>query len=402
MLAQAPAQTVRRPVDTAGNIFNGTDSFDNPSAVSGQRTFRFSKTTSSADTVENVVLARNHLNVGRTHTLLVKVVPALGIDVTDPNNPVFTTLHAPLITGRVTVSPDFFAAAPMKLEIDATTPDNRFPQLEISGATLFTPGGVSLGIVAVYGLDIGNSRVFTGRDAPSLSIDVLNNPLDIHDNSALSGTDIAIRGRPNVTELKIDHSTVQAQRNLTIGSRSAPVPIVIQNSTQLASLAANLELLANRGPITLNSPKSVSARRNLLIDAFINEQVDGSGQAITTPGLVDLHGGLFVADSIRLRGYAQGGDAVIINGSTMRANQLLELFAEGGGALRFQGAVTLQAKLAKLAGAVVQVDPNGTVTIKGKGRVFTDDARFNTGSWGTISASQGLAPTAKFSDRGKF
>jgi quercetin dioxygenase-like cupin family protein len=402
LLAQAPAPASRRAVDTAHNIFNGTDSFNNPRAVTEQRTFRFSQTTSTADTVENVVLARNSLNVGRTHTLLVEMQPAFGVDASDPNNPIFTTFHAPLIKGRVTVSPDFFTTAPMRLEIDATTPDDMFPQLTLSGATLFTPRGVSLGIIGGYGLDIGNSRVFTGRDAPSLSIDVVNNGLNIHNDSAISGTNVAIRGGANVTELKIDHSSVRAQRNLTIGSRTAAAPIVIRNSTELASLAANLQWLAYRGPITIDSPKSVSARRNLLIDAFIKDQVDGSGQPITTPGLVNILGGLFVADNLRVRGYAQAGDAVIINGSTMRANQLLELFAEGGGALRFQGDVTLQAKLAKLAGAIVQVDPHGTVTIKGKGRVYTNDARFNTGTWGTISATRGLSPTAKYEDRGKF
>lgn len=395
-LARAEVPAARRAVDTVNNIFNGVDSFNDPLAVTQQRTYRFSPTASTADTMQNRVLTRDPLNVGRTHTLLVQMQPAFGIDASDPNDPIFTTLHGPLITGRVTVAPDFFASAPMKLEIDATVPDPVFPQLDIHDATLFTPANVSLGIIAGYGLDIGNSRVFTGQGAPSLTIDVQNNGLSIHHGSRVSGTNVTIQGGANATALQVDNSAIFAQRNLVIGSKNASTPIVIQNSTQLAALAANLQLLADRGPITITSPKSVSARRNLLIDAFIKEQ------ASPTPGVVNLQNALLGADAIRVRGYAPAGDAVIINGSTLRANQLIELFAEGGGALRFQGQVELAAKLAKLAGAVVQVDPGGAVTIKGKGRVFTNDARYNTGAWGTISATKGLAAPAKYENRGKF
>jgi hypothetical protein len=96
------------------------------------------------------------------------------------------------------------------------------------------------------------------------------------------------------------------------------------------------------------------------------------------------------AASIRVRGFADGADALIVDGSQFNATQLIKLYAEGASTLRFRNAVSLNTPLAVLAGKTVQVDNGGSVSISGKGRVYTDSDNYNKAGYGTIQAKGGL------------
>jgi hypothetical protein len=149
-------------------------------------------------------------------------------------------------------------------------------------------------------------------------------------------------------------------------------------------------VLSKRAAIDVASGSSLRAGHKMLLDAY-NQLLDSAGNVDQTPGQITVENAHLIAEAIRLRGFAQGADALVIDGSTLSASQLIELFAEGASTIRFRNDVTLKTALAILAGQTVEVDPGGNVQITGKGKVYTDHANFNSGGFGTIQASKGLS-----------
>ena len=107
------------------------------------------------------------------------------------------------------------------------------------------------------------------------------------------------------------------------------------------------------------------------------------------------------ADVIRARGYSGSGDSLLIDGSTFNASTMLKLYGEGAGTVRFRNTVQLNTPLAIIAGQTVIVDPGGNVQITGQGRIYTDNAKFNTPSQGTIQATGSLS-TSPHANRPSF
>jgi hypothetical protein len=173
--------------------------------------------------------------------------------------------------------------------------------------------------------------------------------------------------------------------NVTIGSRKTKTSIQITNSSQVAAIAGNLSLLAHQGPVNV-SGSALRASGQLLID---------------TDSTASIQASTLAANVIKARAFSAGGNALVIDGSSLNANTLIQLYAEGAGTLLFRNQVTLNTPHAVLAGKMVEVQAGGAVQVKGKASVFTDDARFNLPGYGTLSAGGGTT-TQPHAARPKF
>ncbi len=367
-----------------------------PNAVPRERPYTFPGDLSTAFSISDTEFQRDPIrNPGRTNILYVELAPESGPDD--------LPLNAPQISGNVSVSADFFSGAPRMLRLFTSTLKPGFDRIKILADTVVsTPAGVALEIDAKYGLDIDGATLRVGdalATSELLYLHAASGGITVKNRSLLRGGRIRIDATAPGTETSIDRSTIEAQRDLKIGVGFTPTGITIRNSSELRSVLANLQLTAFRAPVTVES-STLSAKANLLIDAYVSPQ-DSMKKDVTTPGRVSVRDAQLMAQAIRIRGFADGGDALVIDGSTLNAAQLIKLYAEGASTLRFRNAVTLNTAMAVLAGQTVEVDPGGKVTISGKGRVFTDNPNFNTGSYGTIDAKKGLTP-GTFSARGDF
>ena len=161
--------------------------------------------------------------------------------------------------------------------------------------------------------------------------------------------------------------------NVTIGSRKTKTSIQITNSSQVAAIAGNLSLLGHQGPVNM-SASALRASGQLLID---------------TDSTASIQASTLAANVIKARAFSAGGNALVIDGSTLNANTLIQLYAEGAGTLQFRNQVNLNTPHAVLAGKTVEVQAGGAVNVKGKASVFTDDARFNLPGYGTLNAGGG-------------
>ena len=115
--------------------------------------------------------------------------------------------------------------------------------------------------------------------------------------------------------------------------------------------------------------------------------LDASG---THTGVVGLRDATLNASVIKARAFAPAGDALIVDGSTLNADQLIQLYAEGTSTLRFRNQVTLNTNQAIIAGKTVEVDSGGNVNVRGKADIYTDSANFNRSGYGNINAGGGV------------
>ena len=127
-----------------------------------------------------------------------------------------------------------------------------------------------------------------------------------------------------------------------------------------------------------------------------------SGQLlIDTDSTASIQASTLAANVIKARAFSAGGNALVIDGSTLNANTLIQLYAEGASTLQFRNQVNLNTPHAVLAGKTVEVQAGGAVNVKGKASVFTDDARFNLPGYGTLNAGGGTT-TQPHAARPKF
>ncbi len=376
------------------SVFRVANDLDNKDAVTRERSFVFDSGDSVTDTLGNNVgtftFSRDASKIGRTKLLKVQLAPHLAVVGPD----VIRDLP-PRIIGDVTVAASFFAGDTRTLQIvtlttfDPTAPGTERLSIE-PGAYVHTPSGVGLGFVVSQGMDVNGAKLTAGKGTVTkelLSLKAANGGMTITNSSELKGGLIALQGSgiPG-QQITVDHSKLTARRDLSVGIKTSPTGIFIRNSSELASLIANLDLTANQAPITVDGASKLTAKRQLTIDAFASAPENPGN----TPGIVTLRDAQLMADTIKVRAFSPSGDALIIDGSTLNATQFIQLYAEGASTLRFRNNVSLTTALAILAGKTVEVETGGTVNITGKGRVFTENANFNTATYGTIQAGGGL------------
>jgi hypothetical protein len=407
----APARRppAAEPVDQAQSLFHAIDDLSDPHAVTIARTFVFPDSTAKAALVADQTFARDDFNPGRTQVLNVELTQH------KLRRRGFPTVSdaAPTISGVVTVDPGFFSGANQTLRFSVVDRDDIYGRLQITpGATVTTPPKVGLTFEVNLGLDVTGATLAAGVDPLAAPVPDAAQPLllsskaggiTVTAHSELKGSQISLMGGDGGGDLIIDQSRLTAKKKINLGEAARPTGITVRNSSELQSLAANIQLLSLRNAINLESGAKLTARNgSLLIDAFIKELKDAQGVANTTPGVVTIKDATLVAKAIRARGYANGGDALVIDGSDFTATQLLKLFAEGASTLRFKNKVTLTTPTAILAGKIVQVDSGGLVDVSGKARVYTDDDRYNRAGFGSIQAKGGLSPKLPYSKRGRF
>ncbi|MDA0813026.1 MAG: hypothetical protein O3C21_11655, partial [Verrucomicrobia bacterium] len=188
--------------------------------------------------------------------------------------------------------------------------------------------------------------------------------------------------------LTVERSTVEARNDIEVLSDG--VTIAITDSSQLASLAGNIALLSAGGKVeVLNSVLTANAGE-VLIDT-------GTADANS---VINVMNSTISADTIRMRAFGTNGDSIIIDNSTMNANRLIQLYAEGVSNLHFRGQVKLNTPEAILAAQNIQVDAGGNVTASGLARIFANDKNYNKAGFGVLSASE--IREAAFSERPSF
>jgi hypothetical protein len=203
----------------------------------------------------------------------------------------------------------------------------------------------------------------------------------------LNGGNVTLTGSTQLAtemqqDITVDSTQITAKHNLTIGLAEKRTAITVRNSSQLAAIVGAITVQSKGGPITIDM-SALSAGGTLTLDTQ-------DPDAPLTGSPITLSSATLSADIIRARGYSAAGDALLILGGSFNAASLIKLYAEGASALRFRNHVQLTTPLAILSGQSVIVDPGGSVSISGQGRVFTDSAQFNIPGRGTISADGGL------------
>ena len=390
------------PVRVEQTIFQSINDLDNPRAVNTTRPYTF-PAGSDSTTLGSFTFARDTQNLSRTGSLSVNLnANGYTDDMTGANIP--PTL-GPSITGTVRADPDTFAGTKKELLINANVqlPDDAgFERLLLtSTADIATPPGVGLTFKTI-GIDIEGAVLKAGAVKSAselLKILATSGDIRIVSGSTLSGGAIHVQGGNQAIgfqTIAIDQSRLTARGKLSVGINTTRTGIDIRNSSELASLVANIDLITARAPITVDG-SSLKAKTRITLDSL----GDLKNVQAANAGTVSIRNAQLMADTIKVRAYTPSGDALIIDGSTFNAGALIRLYAEGVSTLRFRNNVTLNAKQVDLAGPTVEVDAGGNVQFSGKARVFTDQPNYNIPGYGTI---QGPSPiTRKFyGERPKF
>ena len=382
---------------TERTLFEAVNDLDDPLAITPSRPFVFETGAIAANAVGGRTFARDERNRSRTRELAVELKPATRPFDSSVEDSPLVGYEAPRIFGNVTVDKGFFGSAPQTLKLFSITAADPYSTLAIEpGANVYTPRGVGLSVAAKYGLDITAAKLTAGvGTAELLSIGASEGDVQISRGSTLTGGKLLLAGASIQSRtVTVDTSKITARSGVAVSMETTPSTLRIHNSSEIVALLAAVDLLVKRGEISIES-STIAAKGKLQIDAMLAE-MDENRQPITTRGLVTLRDVQLNARAIRVRGYADGGDALIVDGSTFNAAQLIKLYAEGASTLRFRNTVSLNTAVAILAGKTVEVDPGGVVTITGKGRVFTDNPHFNTPGFvtspghGKIEAEKGL------------
>lgn len=392
LLPEKASARVLSQIEVEQNAFRGIDDLNNPRVITGRRVYQYPTGLDTADTVAGMTFKRDKSNVGQTHVLVAKLVPhappILGSVADGP----------PRIQGLVDADADFFAGRGRELKfLTFTETPDAFDRLQIeASAVVLTPTGVALAFETPFGVTVDGATLLAGtgtRADERLDFHAENEGITIKNGSVLKGGSIALKTGGNFGPVQIDSSTLKAQTHLTIGDAATSTGITISNSTELAAIAGNLSLLANRADFQIETSKTLSAKGKVTIDANASNV---PREKDSTPGVVSIRNTQIMANAIRIRGFSDRGEALILDGGTFTAPQFIKLYADGVSTLRFKADMTLNTKLATLAGKTVLVDNGKSVKVTGQAQIFTDDPRFNMPNYGAIAPEKGFRPQGKF------
>jgi len=323
------------------------------------------------------------------------------------------------IAGNVAIDTD---GGPRSLILGSTrdfrfAADPPFPGAGLTpGTTLSLDGGVdALGFTSLTGSVVFDNFALTGGaqnvlfQADSGSSDVVltggaESQIRIPEGSftARAGRDVQVTG-PRVEaaavaltagrDVAVAGSTVQgttvamtAGRDVHLGSTSAGAAVVrasqsinvqaeqsikVTNSTQLRQLTEADPLL-----VTL-----AAADGSLDVEAGSLIEADAVSLA-TTRGDLRLNGATLSAREIKARVFDTGGTLLLNNavlGRGTNPSDLIRLYGEGAGGVRFTGDTTLRGSAVDIAGASVTIDPGSRVRLSNPSgtNVFADTHNYN-------------------------
>jgi len=295
----------------------------------------------------------------------------------------------PTISGNVTVDPDVYGGAPQKLAINADDTLRVLP-----GANVSTPANTALDLNALA-LDVQGATLKAGKGTQSSEKLTLiavgrdnSREFDLGvQNSTLEGGEVSVHGASKVGQTQrigFDSTTITAPKGITVGSSLIPASITVRNSSQLAALAGSI--------------KFDSGGRAILVDGSTLRANTNNGQIVIDAGetgdLLTLRNSNLNADVIKARGHSASGDAVIIDGGSFVARTVLKFYAAGASVLRFRGNVSIDSPRAIFSARTVQVDLGGSVTSTGIVDIFVNPGQdnFNKPGFGTIMSRTNTIP----------
>ncbi len=212
-------------------------------------------------------------------------------------------------------------------------------------------------------------------------------------NTAAGGAAVSASATGGQGTSSTDVSVSGGSSRGDLNSNNGPATIAVTNSTDLNALAEAVTLAALGENITVSGSNFTrgTGQGGINLDlGTINER------------LLKLANSNFSADVIKARSFNNGlRDALLIEGGTFNAAQLLRLYAEGNSTLRFRGQVTLNSLRTELAGKRVSIDAGGRVLVNGNVLVFTDDADFDKVGRGNLEAT-GTKQIQPHGGRGRF
>lgn len=295
----------------------------------------------------------------------------------------------PSLSGSISVSPDVFGSGPRKLSVNALD-----GTLEVKpGTTVTTPANTAIKF-DVNGLDMQGATVRAGNAAQSSErIEIKLGGRDAGrefdlgvQDSTLEGGEVHVEGTRVGTPQRIgfDSTTITAPKGITIGSSLIPASITVRNSSQLAALAGSI--------------KFDSGGRAILVDGSTLRANTSNGQIVLDAGeagdILTLRNSNLNADVIKARGHSASGDAVIVDGGSFVARTVLKFYAAGASMLRFRGNVSIDSPRAIFSAQTVQVDLGGSVTSTGIVDIFVNPGQdnFNKPGFGTIMSRTNTIP----------
>lgn len=170
-----------------------------------------------------------------------------------------------------------------------------------------------------------------------------------------------------------DDAVIQADQ---IRVHAKKTVVVDDSRLQAKSL---IELIAENG-ITIRNSTSLRALAETDSPAFLLEAQGPQGN-------ITLDRTTLAGDSIRARTLGVDGRLVLGNCTSIDADQLIHLYAQGSnGQVQFTGNVTLDSPQTVIAAKKVTVDPGVNVSVQQPAGldVFTDVPEFNTGGFGNF------------------
>ena len=158
--------------------------------------------------------------------------------------------------------------------------------------------------------------------------------------------------------------------------------------------------LAADSVVTVTNSSDLTDFAEAVVLANLGEHITVAGSSFTNqPGGISLDAGTIyqrtltlrqnnlTADVIKARGFnVPGSNALLLEGGSFNATQLVRLYGEGGGALRFRGDVLLNAPNADLAASTLEIDAGSRVRAAGNVRAFSDNHNYDKAGFGTLEA----------------
>ena len=153
--------------------------------------------------------------------------------------------------------------------------------------------------------------------------------------------------------------------------------------------------------VTVTNSSDLTAFAEAVVLANLGENITVEGSNFTNrPGGISLDAGTIyqrtltlrqnnlTADVIKARGFnVPGSNALLIEGGSFNASQLVRLYGEGGGTLRFRGEVLLNVPNADLAAATLAIDAGSRVRAAGNVRAFSDNHNYDKEGFGTLETT---------------